>query len=63
VNAFLAKRGKRPATYNLFNKYFIQIDENNDGKVSKQEMAGFIKNFLAPTQDYSSNVPNQLKSW
>jgi hypothetical protein len=35
VNAFLAKKGKRPATYNLFNKYFNQIDENNDGKVSK----------------------------
>jgi hypothetical protein len=53
VNAFLAKKGRPPATYLVFNQYFNGMDINKDGFISRPEMAVFIMNFTSPkiTQD------------
>jgi len=46
LNEILADRGQLPASNQEFNRFFNDIDLNNDGVISKFELAKFIKNFL-----------------
>lgn len=48
VNSIMLKKGKPPASYIVFNRYFNEMDINKDGFVSKSEMAIFMMNFYAP---------------
>lgn len=46
LNEILANRGQLPANQQQFNRFFNDIDLNNDGVISKFEMSKFVKNFL-----------------
>ena len=46
LNHILAQEGKPKATIYYFNKFFKEIDINNDGVVSKAEMARFLRMYL-----------------
>ena len=51
LNELLANRGQPPATAAQFNRFFSEIDINNDGVISKAEMARFCKNFINDSQE------------
>lgn len=42
----LAEKRQPPATFTQFNKFFVDIDVNGDGFVSKSETARFVRKFF-----------------
>ena len=46
LNSFLANQDQPPMSNFVFNKFFAEFDVNKDGKISKLEMARFLKNFF-----------------
>ena len=46
LNILLAKKQRAPSSKMEFNRIFDQIDLNNDGFISKAEMAHFMRNFI-----------------
>ena len=51
LNQFLPEHGNPKPTYDTFTEIYDKVDQNGDGFISKQEMADFIQNFLAPSLD------------
>lgn len=57
LDELLAQRGQPPATVAQFNRFFAEVDINNDGVLSKAEMAKFCKNFINDSQVATAVAP------
>lgn len=51
LNDFLKSRGQTPATHLQFSRFFRKFDANGDGYISRNEMAQFVKLFMAPVDE------------
>lgn len=45
VNEVLVDQGKLRSSYSAFNSFFEEFDLNGDGKLSRREMANFVRKF------------------
>ena len=57
LNELLAQRGQPPATVAQFNRFFNDIDINQDGVISRSEMAKFCLNFIHDNQETVAQTP------
>ena len=60
LDEILLNQGRAKTTWNQFNRFFAEFDDNGDGVISKQECARFVRKFLdmpyrspSPVVEYS----------
>lgn len=46
LNDILAQQGRQQATLSMFNRFYAEFDLNGDGRISKTEMARFLRKFM-----------------
>lgn len=46
LNDILAQHGRQQATLSMFNRFYAEFDLNGDGRISKTEMARFLRKFM-----------------